>query len=44
MALKDNQSNTILHQLAFEGHLDIMQLFVKEAKKRLHREKKRKLY
>lgn len=31
--LIDAQGNTILHQLAFEGHLDIIKLFVKSAKK-----------
>ena len=34
--LNDSQDNTVLHQLAFEGHLDLIRLFVKEAKKRLH--------
>lgn len=44
LALKDTQCNTVLHQLSFEGHLDIMQLFVKEARKRLNKRKKKELY
>ncbi len=37
--LTDTQDNTVLHQLAYEGHLDIIQLFVKEARKRIKRRK-----
>jgi ankyrin repeat protein len=44
VGLKDSQANTVLHQLAFEGHLDIMQLFVMEAKKRLQGQQRRRLY
>jgi ankyrin repeat protein len=44
--LADTQCNTVLHQLAFEGHLDIIRLFVNKAKKYLLRKSgnKKKLY
>lgn len=47
IGLADNQENTILHQLAYEGHLDIIRLFVKEARERLARKlktQKRQIY
>lgn len=36
ITLLDSQGNTVLHQLAFEGHLGIIQLFVKKARGYLH--------
>ena len=33
--LTDSQGNTVLHQLAYEGHLDIIRLFAKQAKEHL---------
>ena len=30
--LTDIQGNTVLHQLAYEGHLDIIRLFAKKAR------------
>jgi len=47
ITLTDNQGNTVLHQLAYEGHIDIIKLFVKEAKKSLRKRgeyEKKKLY
>lgn len=42
MELLDSQGNTVLHQLAFEGHLDIIKLFVRYARKSLQRNAKSK--
>ena len=42
--LRDSQEMTVLHQLAFEGHLDILRLFVKEAKKRLEKGFRKQLF
>jgi ankyrin repeat protein len=42
IALTDTQCNTVLHQLAYEGHLDIIRLFVSRAKKYLLRKFGRK--
>jgi hypothetical protein len=42
--LADSQRNTVLHQLAFEGHIDILRLFLKESRKRLAKHAKKELY
>jgi ankyrin repeat protein len=46
ISLTDTQNNTVLHQLAYEGQLDIMRLFVKRAKQFLLRKNghKKRLY
>lgn len=44
VTLTDSQHNSVLHQLAFEGHIDILQLFIKEAKKRIAKHIKKDLY
>ena len=44
LRLRDRDGNTVLHQLAFEGHIDIIRLFVREAKRRLVKHYRKSLY
>lgn len=35
--LKDSQGNTVLHQLAYEGHIELIKVYVRKAKVRCKR-------
>lgn len=39
MAINDQQGNNLLHQLAYEGHIDLIKIYVHEAKKSVYRKK-----
>lgn len=39
MAISDLQGNNVLHQLAYEGHIDLIKIYVHETKKSIYRKK-----
>jgi len=39
MAIDDPQGNNLLHQLAYEGHIDLIKIYIHEAKKYIYRKK-----
>jgi hypothetical protein len=39
MSINDAQGNNVLHQLAYEGHLDLIKIYIHETKKGIYKRK-----
>lgn len=39
MSINDLQGNNVLHQLAYEGHIDLIKIYIHEVKKAIYRKK-----